>query len=86
MAEEKLIKKLRELAEKGGDEALLPQVLLELVESAEKSSEGAEEIARQILELQKLTMKNAEETDKRFANLEKLHHLHPIWQWLLGKK
>ena len=83
---EEVKKKLRELADKGGDDALLPQVLLELVESAEKSGEGTEKMARQISELRELTTKNAEGADKRFAKLEKLHHLRPIWQWLLGKK
>ena len=79
-------KKLRELAERGGDDALLPQVLLELVESAEKSGEGDKDIACQISELSKLTTNNAEKADKRFGELETLHHLRPIWRWLLGKK
>ena len=92
---EEVKKKLRELADKGGDDALLPQVLLELVESAEKSGERAEEMSHQISEIngkldgtqtqQEVATKAIQKTDGRLTELEKLAK-RPIWQRIFGKK
>ena len=92
---EEVKKKLRELADKGGDDALLPQVLLELVESAEKSGEHTEEMSHQISEIkeklngtqtqQEVATKAIQKTDGRLTELEKLAK-RPIWQRIFGKK
>ena len=62
--QEETKKELRRLVESGGEDALLPRVLLDMMQAQENSAAADKTLASQIAELQESTQRGFKQADK----------------------